>query len=330
MIAPLYGNLSQGEQDQAIKPTAPGTRKVVLATSIAETSITIDGVRIVIDSGLQRLPVYEPSTGITRLETTRVSRASADQRAGRAGRTEPGIAIRLWHAGQTAAMPAFTPPEILASDLSGLVMDMAHWGVTDASALSFIDQPPAAALKEARNLLLALGALNDQGHLTAKGKIMRGLGLPPRLAAMVIAATEEGQAKTASEIAVLLTEQGLGGTDIDLEERLRRFRSDRSERASAARKLADRLTKDLPKHQAAATPALVGMLLLYAYPDRIALKRGAPGRYVMANGRGAELAQTERLAASDMLVIADLTGRAAQGRILSAAEIRLSDIEESL
>ncbi|WP_180573519.1 ATP-dependent helicase HrpB [Agrobacterium vitis] len=330
LIAPLYGNLSQAEQDQAIKPTTPGTRKVVLATSIAETSITIDGVRIVIDSGLQRLPVYEPSTGITRLETTRVSRASADQRAGRAGRTEPGIAIRLWHAGQTAAMPAFTPPEILASDLSGLVMDMAHWGVIDASALSFIDLPPAAALKEARNLLMALSALDDQGHLTAKGKIMRGLGLPPRLAAMVIAAAEQGQAKTASEIAVLLTEQGLGGSDIDLEERLRRFRSDRGERASAARKLAERLTKDLPKRQAAATPALAGMLLLHAYPDRIALKRGAPGRYVMANGRGAELAQTERLAASDMLVIADLTGRAAQGRILSAAEIRLSDIEESL
>lgn len=330
LIAPLYGNLSQAEQDQAIKPAPAGTRKVVLATSIGETSITIDGVRIVIDSGLQRLPVYEPATGITRLETTRVSRASADQRAGRAGRTEPGIAVRLWHAGQTAAMPAFTPPEILASDLSGLVMDMAHWGVTDPAALSFIDPPPAAALTEARSLLISLGALDSQGHLTAKGKTMRGLGLPPRLAAMTLAAALEGQGKSACEIAVLLTEQGLGGNDIDLDERLRRFRSDRSERASAARKLAERLARDLPKGTTSPSPPLAGPILLHAFPDRIALKRGAPGRYVMANGRGAELAQTERLAASDMLVIADLTGRAAQGRILSAAEIRLTNVEDVL
>lgn len=330
LIAPLYGNLSQSEQDQAIKPAPAGTRKVVLATSIAETSITIDGVRIVIDSGLQRLPVYEPATGITRLETVRVSRASADQRAGRAGRTEPGIAIRLWHAGQTAALPAFTPPEILASDLSSLVLDMAHWGVTDPSALSFIDQPPKAPLKEARNLLISLGALDEQGRLTDMGKTMRGLGLPPRLAAMVIAAAAEGHAKMASELAVLITEQGLGGSDLDLEERLRRFRNDRGERASAARKLAERLAKDLPRATAAPSPATAGQLLLHAYPDRIALKRGGRGRYVMANGRGAELAETERLAASDMLVIADLTGRAAQARILSAAEIRLSDVEDYL
>lgn len=330
VIAPLYGNLSQSEQDQAIKPAPTGTRKVVLATSIAETSITIDGVRIVIDSGLQRLPVYEPATGITRLETVRVSRASADQRAGRAGRTEPGIAIRLWHSGQTAALPAFTPPEILASDLSSLVLDMAHWGVTDPSALSFIDQPPKAPLTEARNLLVSLGALDEQGRLTDMGKTMRGLGLPPRLAAMVIAASADGHARTASELAVLITEQGLGGSDLDLEERLRRFRQDRGERASAARKLAERLAKDLAPATTAPAPATAGQLLLHAYPDRIAMKRGGRGRYVMANGRGAELAETERLAASDMLVIADLTGRAAQARILSAAEIRLSDVEDYL
>ena len=330
LIAPLYGNLTQGEQDQAIKPAPAGTRKLVLATSIAETSITIDGVRIVIDSGLQRLPVYEASTGMTRLETVKVSRASADQRAGRAGRTEPGIAIRLWHAGQTAALPAFTPPEILSSDLSSLVLDMAHWGVTDPAALCFIDQPPKAPLQEARNLLMSLGALDDHGRLTTKGKTMRGLGLPPRLAAMVIAAAEDGHGKTASELSVLITEQGLGGNDLDLDERLRRFRQDRGERANAARKLAERLVKDLPRSNASPSPASAGQLLLHAYPDRIAFKRGGRGRYVMANGRGAEIAETERLAASDMLVIADLTGRAAQARILSAAEIRLADVEAYL
>jgi ATP-dependent helicase HrpB len=330
LIAPLYGNLSQSEQDQAIKPAAAGTRKLVLATSIAETSITIDGVRIVIDSGLQRLPVYEASTGMTRLETVQVSRASADQRAGRAGRTEPGIALRLWHSGQTAALPAFTPPEILSSDLSSLVLDMAHWGVTDPTALCFIDQPPKAPLKEARNLLLSLGALDSQGHLTEKGKTMRGLGLPPRLAAMVIAAALDGNGKTASELSVLITEQGLGGSDLDLEERLRRFRQDRGDRANAARKLAERLVRELPRSNASPSPVSAGQLLLHAYPDRIALKRGGRGRYVMANGRGAEIAQTERLAANEMLVIADLTGRAAQARILSAAEIRLADVEAYL
>jgi ATP-dependent helicase HrpB len=159
-VIPLYGNLSQKEQDAAIKPTEQGKRKIVLATSIAETSITIDGVRVVIDSGLQRLPVFEPSTGMTRLETVKVSRASADQRAGRAGRTEPGIAIRLWHAGQTAALPAFTPPQILASDLSGLALDLAHWGVTDPGSLAFLDQPPQMALREARALLTSLRALD--------------------------------------------------------------------------------------------------------------------------------------------------------------------------
>jgi ATP-dependent helicase HrpB len=240
-IIPLYGNLSQKEQDAAIKPAPAGRRKIVLATSIAETSITIDGVRVVIDSGLQRLPVFEPATGITRLETVRVSRASADQRAGRAGRTEPGVAIRLWHPGQTAALNAFTPPQILASDLSGLALDLAHWGVHDPSALSFLDAPPEAALKESIALLKNLGALDESGALTRRGHLMRSLSLPPRLAAMVIAAASEGAGKKAAMLAVMLTEQGLGGTDIDLDERLRRFLSERSQSAQAARNQASRL-----------------------------------------------------------------------------------------
>ncbi|MBX5197859.1 ATP-dependent helicase HrpB [Rhizobium sp. NZLR10] len=329
LIAPLYGNLSQKEQDAAIRPASTGTRKIVLATSIAETSITIDGVRIVIDSGLQRLPVFEASTGITRLETVRVSRASADQRAGRAGRTEPGIAVRLWHQGQTAALPAFTPPQILSSDLSGLVLDLAHWGVQDPASLAFVDQPPETTLREARVLLGQLGALDKGGALTVRGKVMRDLALPPRLAAMVISAGESGHARDAAMIAVLLTEQGLGGTNIDIEERLRRFKAERGERVEASRRLAARLASGLDTVTATA-PALAGQLLLHAFPDRIALQRGGRGRFVMANGRGAELPETERLAGSQMLVIADLAGRAARARVLAAAEVTRGDIDAEL
>lgn len=329
VITPLYGMLGQAEQDAAIRPAAAGMRKVVLATSIAETSITIDGVRVVIDSGLQRLPVYEPSTAITRLETVRVSKASADQRAGRAGRTEPGIAIRLWHSGQTAALPAFTPPEILSSDLSSLALDMAHWGVADPRQLLLLDMPPEAALKEARQLLIGLGALDEALQLTAKGRRMRDFGLPPRLAAMVLDATDHGEAGAAAELAVLLTEQGLGGTDLDLDERMRQFRRDKGERARNARSLAQRLSSGLSdrKTEGAGLPASAGALLIHAFPDRIARQRGGRGRFVMANGRGAEIATTERLAGAELLVIADLTGKAAQARVLAAAEITRSDIE---
>jgi ATP-dependent helicase HrpB len=329
VIAPLYGMLSQAEQDAAIRPAAAGKRKVVLSTSIAETSITIDGVRVVIDSGLQRLPVYEASTGITRLETLRVSKASADQRAGRAGRTEPGIAIRLWHAGQTAALPAFTPPEILSSDLSGLALDMAHWGVADPRHLLLLDMPPEAALKEARQLLIGLGALDANLQLTARGRRMRDFGLPPRLAAMVLAAAELGEAQAAAELAVLLTEQGLGGNNLDLDERLRQFRRDKGERARSARNLARRLAsglgRDRQEHEGLSTAA--GSLLIHAFPDRIARQRGGRGRFVMANGRGAEIATTEQLAGAELLVVADLTGKAAQARVLAAAEVSRSMIE---
>lgn len=330
IIAPLYGNLGQAEQDQAIRPAPPGMRKIVLATSIAETSITIDGVRIVIDSGLQRLPVFEPATGITRLETRRTSRASADQRAGRAGRTEPGIALRLWHAGQTAALEAFTPPEILASDLSGLVLDLANWGVPGPEALSFLDQPPASAVAEARSLLTSLGALDQGGRITPHGRQTRDLALPPRLAAMVVAASQDGQGLAAAELAVLLTEQGLGGNSIDLDERLSRFRNERGQRAEASRRLARRLAESVKAGGKNAGPAQAGRLLLHAFPDRIALQRGGSGRFVMANGRGGEIAETERLASAKMLVIADLTGRAAAQRILAAAEISRGEVEEEL
>ncbi|OCW56071.1 ATP-dependent helicase HrpB [Hoeflea olei] len=328
-IQPLYGGLTSAEQDAAIRPAHVGRRKVVLATPVAESSITIDGVRIVIDSGLVRQPVYEPSTGITRLETIRAAQASADQRAGRAGRTAPGIAVRLWRAEQTKALPAFATPSILASDLSGLMLDCLAWGVSDPSRLRFIDPPPAPALDEARSLLHQLGATDADGGLTARGQRMRALALPPRLASMVVAGAEDGHGLAAAELAVLLTEQGLGGQDADLETRLSRFRADRSERARAARALAGRIAGG-ERRETRAETAVPAALLAHAFPDRIARQRGGRGRFVLANGRGAVIDETDRLAGAEYLVIADLSGRAQAARVLAAAELAGGALEEVL
>ena len=317
-ITPLFGGLDGKAQDAAIRPAPAGKRKLVLATAVAETSITIDGVRVVIDSGLSRLPKYEPSTGLTRLETVRVSRAAAEQRAGRAGRTAPGIALRLWRAEQTAALPAFNPPEIAEADLSSLVLDCAAFGVTDPTQLSFLDQPPAPALAEARTLLEDLGALDPDGRLTETGEAMRRLSLPVRLAHMVAASPD---AKTASELAILLTERGLGGNSTDLDQRLSRFRSDRSPRAQAARKMADRLARSATRARDSGSTASTGAMLALAYPDRIAKARGDYGRFVLANGRGGMLDGAEPLAKENFLVVADLQGKAQGARIAAAASI---------
>lgn len=329
-VMPLYGALSAGEQDAAIRPPEPGRRKVVLATPVAESSITIDGVRIVIDSGLVRQPVFEPSTGITRLETTRASRASAAQRAGRAGRTEPGIAVRLWHAGQTAALEAYAQPQILASDLSALVLDCAAWGVADPAELRFLDPPPPAAIAEARALLVDLGALDASGGILAKGRAMRALSLPPRLAAMVIGAADDGEAAIAAELAVLLTEQSLGGSDVDLDSRLTNFHRDHSPRAKAARDLARRLARTAGGKSQTSHTDLAASHLAEAFPDRIAMQRGGRGRFVMANGRGCVLDETERLAGADFLVVADVSGKASGARILAAAELSGSALDAIL
>lgn len=325
-LVPLYGALEGRDQDAAIRPAPPGRRKVVLATSIAETSITIDGVRVVIDSGLARLPKFEPATGLTRLETVRAARAAVDQRAGRAGRTEPGVALRLWRAEQTAALDAFAPPEILEADLTGLVLDCAAWGVADPSTLAFLDAPPAAALKEAKALLAELGAIED-GRITPMGTAMRSLALPARLAHMVLMARQRGQGLRAAELAVLLTERGLGGNDIDLETRLARFQRERGDRAMRARGLAKRLAGS--NTGGADGEDTVGRLLIDAYPDRVAKARGS-GQYTLANGRGGELDPATSLAKSPWLVVADLAGRAGRARILAAAEIAENDIGEAL
>jgi ATP-dependent helicase HrpB len=374
-IVPLFGAQDAAVQDRAIAPAPKGQRKVVLATSIAETSLTIEGVRIVVDSGVARVPRYEPDIGLTRLETVRASRAAVDQRRGRAGRTEPGLCYRLWDEPQTASLAAYTQPEILSADLSSLVLDLARWGVSDPSTLAFLDAPPAPALKEARSLLRELGAIDGDGRITPEGQSLRALALPPRLARMIVDSHRWGAAEPAAKIAAILTERGLGGDSVDLDIRLDQFRRDRSPRASSARSLAQRWASQVagasppsplagvgggggsPSTAAAAgaTPTpdpspqggggqkgslrnrehlapeaeqlSTGVMLAFAFPDRVARNRGNGG-FVLANGRGATVDQTSALARAPYIAIAELTGTAAQGRILLAAPITAADIEQ--
>jgi len=337
-VVALYGALAADEQVRVIEPAAPGRRKIVLATSIAETSITIEGVRIVIDSGLARVPRYEPDVGVTRLETVRVSRAAADQRRGRAGRTEPGICFRLWDEPQTAALEPFSRPEILSADLSSLALDLAAWG-SGPENLAFLDPPPRPALTEAKALLAELGAIDDNGRITEEGKKLRRLPLPPRLARMVVDAAAEGAALPAAEIAVLIGERGLAGDDVDLTHRLAAFHRDRSLRAREARALAERWAEiakadDGPLAESPPSPLKgggelsVGALLALAYPERIAKNRGGvAGAFVLANGRGAQVDPASPLAREPYLAVAELAGSAAAGRILLAAPIGLAEIE---
>ncbi len=320
IIAPLYGTMDVAAQDLAVSPAEPGTRKVVLATSIAETSLTIEGVRVVVDSGLARVPRYEPDVGVTRLETVRVSRASADQRRGRAGRTEPGVCYRLWDAPQDLALLPFNDPEIMAASLSGLVLDCAEWGAVDPLSLSWLDPPSAAGVTAARAELVTLGALDDKGRIGPLGRRIRALPLPPRLAAMVLRAADMGAAGEAAEIAAILVERGLGGNDVDLTARLAGFRRDRGRRAEDMRRLAKGWAEAAGKGAvvAGARPTTAEILAL-AYPDRMAKARTERGQFLLANGRGAIADVREAIAGSPYLVVAELTGTAAAARILIAA-----------
>jgi ATP-dependent helicase HrpB len=319
-IAPLYGALDVAAQDRAIAPAPPGRRKIVLATSIAETSLTLEGVRVVVDGGFSRVPRYDPARGLTRLETVRVSLASADQRRGRAGRTEPGVCYRLWDEAETRALTPFSRPEILESDLSRLALDLARWGAREAADLAFLDPPPAAAMAEARGLLRGLGALDGAGALTAHGRAIAELPLPPRLAHMVLEGARAGAAARASELAVLLTEQDLGGSDVDLRERLRRLRREEGPRARDARALAARWARAAGGGDGAGM-ADEGLLLAAAYPERIARARGKAGEYLLASGRGAYLEPTEALAREPWLAVAELGGGEARDRILAAVPL---------
>lgn len=348
----LHGSLHPAAQRAAIRPSREGRRKVILATSIAETSLTIDGVRIVVDSGLARRPRYDRAAGVTRLVTERASQAAATQRAGRAARQRPGVAYRLWEAAATAGMPPFDPPEILESDLSSLLLDCALWGVSDPGTLRWLDPPPVAAVEEARRRLVRLDALDTDGRITAHGKGLARLPLSPRLAHMLVRAGELGLADIAAEVAVLLGERGVGGQDTDLTLRRQRWRRESGKRADAARGLAKRwaaLVKPLPVKGGVGMDASeggslrsrptpdrsltgrgddsVGLCLALAFPDRVAKRRSADGGdWASVGGRGFRLDPLSPLAREDWLAVGEVQGSAAGARILSAAPIGEADV----
>ena len=335
-IAPLYGAMDVADQDRAIAPAAPGRRKVVLATAIAQTSLTLEGVRVVIDSGLSRVPRWDPAGGITRLVTVRASRAAADQRRGRAGRTQPGVCWRLWDEAETRALPAFDRPEILETDLSRLALDLARWGAGVGEGLAFMDRPPAAAMAEARRTLAEIGALDAGGALTAHGQALALLPLPPRLAHMIMAGARVGLARRAALIGALLTEPGLGGRDSDIGHRLDALARDRGQRARAATALADRWARLIPTQQGQGSsgpgsrPSHDGLLLARAFPERIAKARGALGEFQLAGGRGVFIDPSDSLARESWLAVAELGGGASRDRILLAARLDVETIKSAL
>lgn len=328
-VVALYGALDKETQDRAIEPAPAGRRKVVLATSVAETSLTIQGVRVVVDCGLSRVPRFEPSSGLTRLATVRVSRSSAEQRRGRAGRTEPGVCYRLWDEEATRGLVPHQRPEILEADLTGLALDLARWGARTTEGLALLDTPPAGALAEARAVLTRLGALDDQGGLTEHGRRLTRMPLAPRLAHLVAVAADAGDAMLGARIAAVLSEPGLGGSDVDLRDRLRGFERDRSARAQDARKLVERWAK-AAGGKAGGSGAEVGELLAEAFPERVARARGRPGEVLLASGRGAFLDSTDGLAREAWLAVADLGGGDAKDRIRLAAPLDPAGLERRL
>jgi len=328
-VAPLFGALDPAAQDRAIAPAPEGRRKVVLATDIAETSLTLEGIVCVVDAGLVRSPRFDPASGLTRLVTLRASRAAADQRRGRAGRTGPGTCYRLWDEAETRSLPAFATPEILNADLSGLALDLARWGVKDTAGLAFLDPPPAGALAEARSLLARLEALDGQGVLTAHGEALSRLPLPPRLAHMVLAAAARGQAERAARIAVLASEPGLGGRDVDLRLRLEALERDRGQRARDARALAGRWAAQAAREagRVQGEPLDDGLLMALAWPERVARARGPAGHFQLAGGRGVWLEETDPLAREPWLAVGELGGGGRADRILLAAPVQPADLE---
>ncbi len=344
-IAPLYGELAQEAQDAALLPAPRGHRKIVLATSIAETSLTIEGIRIVIDGGLMRVPRFEPRSGMTRLETVKVSQASADQRRGRAGRLEPGVCYRLWPEAEQRALLRYTMPEILAADLAPLALELACWGTPDPAQHAWLDAPPDAAYRQARTLLTELGAFDAAGRLTAHGKEMARFGLHPRLAHMVLTAAAEGAGGLACDIAALLSARDLvktqgaagGGRDADLRLRLELLTGQDADLPGRAvdrgllrqvRQQAGDWRRRVKAPAGSGNLADAGLVLARAYPDRIAQRRpGGNGQFRLSNGRGAILPATDPLAGSDFLAIADLDGDKREARIFLAAPLTLAEIE---
>ncbi|MCP5142930.1 MAG: ATP-dependent helicase HrpB [Gammaproteobacteria bacterium] len=353
-VLPLYGDLSAEEQDRALGPAPDGRRKIVLSTPIAETSLTIPGVRVVVDTGLARVPGFDPNSGLDRLRLQRISRASAEQRAGRAGRQGPGVCYRLWSETTQQGLLAHLPPEIAVSDLAPLVLELALWGVDDPASLAWIDPPPAGHFAQARALLNALGALDEQGRLTATGRNLAGKGTHPRIAAMLLHAKAMGAdaATIAADLAALLGERDLfrdGGDrprqriGVDLEPRLAALAAFRDGGRAAVRDRGvdpgacgqvARVAKQFGATGTADT-GLAGRVLMQAFPDRIAQRRevtkdGSPIRYRLANGRGAWLPADDPLARSAWLVAARLDAGQGEARILSAAAVEPDAIEQGL
>lgn len=337
-VAPLYGNLDRTAQDAAIAPPAAGRHKIVLATAIAETSLTIEGIAVVVDGGQQRVPRFDARSGMRRLVTVPVSRAAADQRRGRAGRLGPGICYRMWSQAAHASLPSRNRPEILDTDLAALALELALWGVTNAGALAWLDPPPEGPLQQARSLLTELGALDKSGRITAHGRRLAQLPLHPRLAHMLVAAGQAGMGRAACDVAAILSERdplrsNTGQRDCDLRRRLDLLhafrnhaalpRSDERTDLEAVRrivKVAALLRRRLDLNESDRTGLEPGRLLAWAYPDRIAGRRpGTVDRYVMANGRGAFFDAPDPLGVHDYLVIADLDGERREARIYLAA-----------
>ena len=326
----LHGGVDPAAQRAALAPPPTGQRKVVLATSIAETSVTLEDVRIVVDSGLARRPRYDRGAGLTRLVTERASRAAATQRAGRAARQGPGIAIRLWEESATASLPAHDPAEILEADLSSLLLTSLLWGESDPARLPFLDAPPAAGLMEARERLTRLNAIDTDGRLTDHGRAIAALPLEPRLANMLIEAGQRGFGQAAAEVAVLLTERGLGGNDPDLDVRWRRWKSDRSPRSEAARSMARRWAQRCSAPQGSSDLKKGGGLsaaLALAFPDRVSRSRDPSGEFWQSvGGRRFRLDPASPLARSHWLAVGEVAGHASGARILSAAAIEEADL----
>ncbi|HEV8015185.1 MAG TPA: ATP-dependent helicase HrpB [Stellaceae bacterium] len=351
IVAPLYGDLPPAAQDAALAPAPPGQRRIVLATSIAETSLTIEGIRVVIDGGLARGPRFDPASGMTRLVTNRVSQAAAAQRAGRAGRLAPGIAYRLWPEREQPLLAAYAPPEIREADLAPLLLTLAASGTSDPASLAWLDPPPAAAHAQARTLLRGLGALADDGRITQEGQAMAALPLHPRLAHMALRAKARGQGRLAAAIAALLMERDVvraapQARDADLRLRVELLAERPSLRDGAARDLPPGLTLDRGGLQRArdagrqiarqlglrddesVDAADTGSVLALAYPDRIAQSRGVVGQFRLAGGGGAELPASDLLAREEFLAVAELDGERKTARIFLAAPLSRAAIDE--
>ena len=337
-VLPLHGRVSPAEQRAAIRKDADGRRRIVLATSIAETSITLEGVRVVVDCGLSKRPVFDMAAGTTRLVTTRASQASATQRAGRAARTMPGIAYRLWEEAAHPGREPFDPPEILTGDLSPLVLALARWNIVDPSSLRLLDAPASSALAAARSQLRKIGAIDNEGRLTDRGNMVAALPMAPWQAAMLLFGAEHDEAGKAAKLALLLQERGLGGSTTDLGTRLEKWDADRSPKASASRKLAaswasraSSLLGARQKHRISGEDISPGVLLAAALPDNIAKRRDGSGEnWLSAAGRGYRLDPLSPLARAEWLAIGDAQGSAQGARISAALTVDYAEIEEFL